>query len=108
MKYLKKFENYTDNMRVGDYVLLNMKQIKNGLDPFSADENWYELPDENTVALIELISSDEDYRWYLYPISVIFSDNNELNVTPYDVLRLATPKEIEDYENKRTEQKYNL
>ena len=66
MKYLKTYENYIDNMQVGDYVLLNMKQIKNGLDSFSADENWYELPDENTVALIELISSDEDYRWYLY------------------------------------------
>ena len=108
MKYLKTYENYTDNMRVGDYVLLNMKQIKSGLDSFSADESWYELPDENTVALIELISSDEDFIFHLYPISVIFSDNNELNVTPYDVLRLATPKEIEDYENKRTEQKYNL
>ena len=82
-----------------------MKQIKNGLDSFSADENWYELPDENTVALYVNYVSD---NFCHYPISVIFSDNNELNVTPYDVLRLATPKEIEDYENKRTEQKYNL
>ena len=103
MKYLKTYENYIDNMQVGDYVLLNMKQIKNGLDSFSADENWYELPDENTVALIELISTDEDY-----PISVIFSDNNELNVTPYDIIRLATPEEIEDYKMKNASINYNL
>ena len=63
MKYLKTYENYIDNMQVGDYVLLNMKQIKNGLDSFSADENWYELPDENTVALYVNYVSDNFCPW---------------------------------------------
>lgn len=104
MKHIKSFENnfIEDNIskyKKGDYVLLDLKKIKNSISKTFSDP--YNFKDDK--AIIKDFSSDS-----FYPYNIEFYDFDEDCVTEKEIKRLLTEKEIESFNLKRSTHKYNL
>jgi len=87
----------------GDFVLLNLDEIKKNLDL----GEWNELPDDMLAKILCIDNADS------YDVQIFNSDKNGgYNVTFKEILRLLTPTEIKIYKERRKLynkiKKYNL
>lgn len=97
MKYLKKFEIYSEKLfpkeyKIGDYILL---------DNIKLEEEGYKC--DGLGKIIKIFS-----RQLLYPYLVLFDNNDQLYLEEDKIVRLLTTEEIELYESKLEAIKYNL
>lgn len=100
MKYIKKFENAKKpRLRLGDYVTANDKYITmlTSIKSFDSIEMY------SKVGIV--VKSFSFHNHARYSISYL---SGHVQSFSKDELRLATPEEIEDYEIKKSEIKYNL
>lgn len=89
MKYLKRFEKYTLRYKENDYVIIN-------------------TPDGEKVGQITDIKHKYADVWP-YAVSLIYIDEFAIFMkADKDIVRLATPEEIEKYELEKNVYNYNL
>ena len=95
MKYIKTYEDESKKYDVGDYIILNFEtDVKTFL------EN--NVPDYEDIAKIIQI----EVRAFLYKVE--FNNGYDFNVKENEILRLASPNEIDEYETKISARIYNL
>ena len=101
MKYIKTFENVKKpRLRLGDYVTANDDYINMLIS--ARDFELIETIKDKVGIIIKSFSFHNHAR---YSISYL---SGHVQSFSKDELRLATPEEIEDYEIKKSEIKYNL
>ena len=110
MKYLniyKEFENLKiEDLKVGDYVLMNYKKIYD----YYKKRNYihdiqklkYNLTEEPFAQIINITISDD------FPYQVEFYNNHKFYTSIMEIKRLLNPDEIKEYEIKKSINKYNL
>ena len=109
MKYIKKFEGYVSGVwSVGDYILLNLKKIKEnyikdvGKHPFERD-----IPNKTIGQITKIHKFGEEY-----PIDVTFYDNTKFEIEEREIKAMATIREREYYKEQvkmyNSMKKYNL
>jgi hypothetical protein len=103
MKYIKKFEDVSNEWTEGMYVVLNLdKIIKNYIEDNDKKPIKKDLPDDN-VGLIFNIRPEEKY-----PFAIKFHTDTIFEVNEDEIEREATPEEIDYIKMKMTSKKYNL
>ena len=84
MKYIKTYEDKTEQHKVGDYVCINFHN------------------DEFNTKIIEMINID------IWNHVVLTSDGTKYNVSEDEIVRYLTSEEIEQYNLEKAKFKYNL
>ncbi len=98
MKYIKTYEQISkDWYNVDDYIILDIEKMK------SEDDCQNDYPDN-----IAKVKSYDPIRRIVYPYSVVFYDGLETMIKYSEILGLATPEEIEEFDMKQKAEKYNL
>jgi len=100
MKYIKMFDNLFDNLfdknlyHVGNYILPNSAlQLK---------------LNNNMAQIIEVLKIGFSRTKHSYRYVIEFSNNQQAIIAEKEIIRLLTPKEIEEFELKKDTNKYNL
>lgn len=99
MKYLKNFEELELSYKIGEYVVIDPDSLENKKQLIIND--W--LPNNPIGKIVNrgLNNQETDYNYAIkYP--------NGLISHIHDILRLATPEEIEKYNIMINANKYNL
>jgi hypothetical protein len=86
MKHLKKYESISLKYSIGDYVLMSGETL--------------ELKINQPVKIIRIL----DWGDYI----VMYNDGTTTALIDKYILRYLTPEEIEEYEIKLSQNKYNL
>lgn len=113
MKYIKTFENdvVLPKYKLGDYVKIDIKKIQKNINRDYKEDAWhgfkqqrrllYVINDDYDNNLVKIIGID-----HLYEIE--FPDGKEWYVSKVEIKRLLKPNEIEKYEIKKSQLKYNV
>ena len=98
MKYIKTFEEINLKYNVGDCVILDMDKIKRINIEHNYDPGFND-PMDNIVQIIKLRKSEEDEY---YQVEFYFGQDDDFYIIrDRDILREATPEEIEDFNEKK-------
>ena len=110
MKYLKSYETEQEQVykyNKGDYILLDLDQIKIGNDY----EDWcYELSDLGIIKdqVIGTIGP-LDYKYdHISNYDVEFPNNDTWYIRENEILRKLTPNEIKEFEFRKDIKNFNL
>jgi len=111
VKYIKTFENIKINniykYNINDYVVLDINDDNSIKDFLIGRAKTYDIKSFNAFdPIIVKISSHNNGHKYSYKVS--FYNYFNFNVGENEILRLATPNEIEDIKIKKDIDKYNL
>ena len=101
MKFLKTYEGFT-LFNKGDYVLLNVEDISSDLDKnFGGDKEQL----KDSYAIVKEFDPQNNEN---YPYKVQFYDGSVMNIGYYEIERLLTHDEKEEFEMKKNSNIYNL
>jgi len=108
MKYLKRFEKHIKYKKhktvrepqVGDYVILYIAEYNKKVNDFF---------ETNLGTITQIVGPNDEYKYIIYfDIDIPTFYHNMGYFKPSDILRLATPEEIEEHKTKTDMKKYNL
>lgn len=90
MKYIKKYEDIQEGYELGDYVAVDPLYFKNIY--FDVPQDW--LPFDFPIGVIITTGAIKYYTGFISHV--------------HNILRKATPEEIEEYNARVEAKKYNL
>jgi hypothetical protein len=93
MKHLKTYEQNIFLYETGDYVLLDIDKLSK--EDYTTDDG-----------LARIVDISKRTTWF--PYLVEFDNNCSIYIEEDKIIRLLTPKEIEDFKIKQALNKYNL
>ena len=96
MKYLKTYEILNTPFKIGDYVKINVLDLRLRMYHII---KIIDIDERAEKYVLELLLKNENFKILNNKIISIYSEKLE---------RLATPEEIKEYEILKTSSKYNL
>jgi len=109
MKYIKTFEKviYPLLYKEGDYVLLDTEKInKNNKSNNYTDQN---INYDNRFGIINTQEFDDSFPFpYLVKTYAAGEDEEGLNTSDSEIVRLMTPEEIKNFKIKIDANKFNI
>jgi hypothetical protein len=106
MKHLKTYEThqyFSTKYKPGDFIKLDLDTIRSN----NKKNEWGDIEPHDLTALILKINRNADDNFYRIDFYDGMDDDFYL-ISDIDILRLATPDEIEDFYAKKDAKKYNL